>query len=104
MNLDQLKEKFLEKYGDCLFLEETPKVIVVLPYNEYKELSEDLEKMFSEMNVIELNEATPEVIDPNEIMYLRIGVGSLCDFIVEMGDSFEMKMYDESKEYGDEKL
>lgn len=105
MTIDKLKELFLEKYKDCLFLVPQPQVLVVLNKKEYEELNKDLTDMMSGSGILLLvDEADIKYMQPEDILYTRINVPSMCEFIIELGDEFVFKLVDEEQEHGDESL
>lgn len=103
MDLEELKGKFLEKYGDCVFLEETPRIMVTLSRLQFDELTEDLKKLSGPSTIL-MNEADYVYSQPESIMFFQITIPSMCDFIVESGDNFSLRMLDPSLEHGDEEL
>lgn len=97
---------FLDKYGDGVFLEGTPEVVVTLTNLQYRQLNEDLLKMnkFKEPLLLMIDEADLKEFNPEKYLYTRIVIPHLCQFIVQLGEDFEFKLSDPEQEYGDEDL
>lgn len=103
MTVEFLKEMFIEKYGNCILFEETPRVIVTLTLDQYKELNNDIIKLTNPHSLI-LNEPMMNIVNPENLEYMRIMMPKLCDLMIELGDEFGMRLFDESQEHGDEYL
>lgn len=105
MTIDKLKELFLEKYKDSIFLTPQPQILVVLTKDEYEELNQDLTNMMHTSGILLLvDEADMKYMDPEDILYTRINIPKMCEFIIELGNEFVFKLVDEEQEHGDESL
>lgn len=104
MTIDYLKELFWDKYGHCINLLKSPvEVVVTLTDEEFKELNNDLISSTSPLLLL-IEESEFKQYEPGSVLFTRINIPNLCEFIIEIGDEFELSLLDKSQEIGDETL
>lgn len=105
ITINYLKELFLEKYEDSVFLTQTPpQVKVILTRKQYNELNRDFAKMVDDPISMAIQDEESGTFNQEEILYTKISILGLCEFNVELGENFKLCLVDESQEYGDETL
>lgn len=105
ITIEYLKDLFLEKYGDSLFIEgESPKeVLVTLTKDQYKELNNDLINTTGSDMLLLIDESELS-INPEDLLFTKISIYNLCDFVITLGDCFNFRLADETLQYGEEEL
>lgn len=104
MTVDYLKELFIEKYGNGLFTSGSPEVMVTLTNQQYSELNQDLLKKTKDPILLMIEEEDLKNFNPELMYWTRIIIPKLCQFIVQLGDKFDFRLFDVTEEYGDEDL
>lgn len=103
MNINYLKDLFNERYGRCIFLTRPVEVLVTLTPDQFNELNNDILESTKSLflQIIDESDYQPK---PGEVLYTRINIPGMCEFIIEIGTEFEFGLLDKNQEHGDETL
>lgn len=104
MTVEYLKYLFMEKYGDAIFPNGSPEVMVMLTSLQFKELNDDLMKKSKDPILLMIDESDLKDFNPEMVYWTRIVIPYLCQFIVQVGEDFQFRLLDTSQEFGDEDL
>lgn len=102
MSINYLKELFFEKYGEYMFFKKPVEVLVILTPEQFKELNDNI--MESAKSLFLLVDENDFMSDIESVLYTRINVPEVAEFIIEVGEEFHFGLLDKSQEHGDEKL
>ena len=103
ITIDLLKKLYVSRYGNCLFFKRPVEVLVTLTPDQFAELNDDLMKSTTPLLLL-IEESEYKQPEPGSVLYTRISVQNLCEFIIEIGEEFEFGLLDKSQEHGDEDL
>lgn len=104
MSISYLRDLFIEKYmdGQIDVGDEVPEVVVTMTREQYSELYKDINN--SAMNVLPIvDNALTKLPNEGEILFTRLSIPFMCEFIIQIGDEFDFRLLDEQP-YGDEDL
>lgn len=105
MNIEYLRDLFLERFGDFVnYDEKVPEIIVVMTKEEYTELYNNLLKSHVGNALLLADENTDKISETGEILFTRIHIPFVCEFIIRIGDEFSFELADDVDVYGDEDL
>ena len=108
MTLNFLKSLFYKKYGDVLFIKNkqfniVPEISVIMTNDQYRELNEDIARLTRDSIMMVMDETERKSL-PEASSHMKITLPSICEFIVEVGEDFDFKLFDPTQEHGDEEL
>lgn len=105
MSIEYLKDLFVERYmnGEIDITDETPEVLVVMTKEQFSELYNNIVKSNIENALLLIDETMTRVPSEGEILFTRIHIPFVCEFIIEIGEEFSFKLLGE-EQYGDEDL
>lgn len=104
MNLEILKDIFIKRYGNCMFLKRPIEVLVTLTKDQFKDLNDDMLKSVKSSSLLIMDESDMFPNDNTTFLFTRISVPNFCEFIVEIGNEFRFALLDKEQEHGDETL
>jgi len=104
ITIDYLRELFYEKYGDTFFIKQPPEILVTLTRDEYKELNSDLISMTGQGILLLVDESDMTLANPEDILYTKINIHGVCEFIVQLGDKFSFELVSQDTKHGEEDL
>lgn len=99
-----LKELYIEKYFSLTNSRTDQQVLVTLTRSQYEELNDDLMNISGNGILLLVDESELEKMHPEEILYTKIHIPNVCEFLVELGDEFSIRLLDETQEIGEEDL
>lgn len=102
ITINYLKRLFTEKYGKYTMLPKPVEVLVTLTIDQFNELNTDLIDSTNPLLLL-IEESDYMPIKPGSVLFTRISVPYLCEFIIEIGEEFEFGLLDRSFE-GEETL
>lgn len=103
ITVDYLTKMFFHRYGQCTMLKKPVEVLVTLTPNQFTELNQDLIASTNPLLLL-IEESDFIQYEPGSVLFTRISIRNVCEFIIEIGDEFEFGLLDKSQEYGDESL
>lgn len=104
ITIEYLQSLFIEKFGDSIFLNGIPEVSVVLTKDQYNELNDDLIKISGSGVLLLIDEIQFTPVNPEDILYTKIHIPKLCEFLVQLGSDFKFELIDKDQGYGEEDL
>lgn len=105
MNIEYLRDLFIERFGDFVNYEENvPEVIVIMTKEDYTELYNNLLKSHVGNALLLTDETSDNYSTPGEILFTRIHIPFICEFIIRIGDKFSFELAEDSDTYGEEDL
>lgn len=104
ITIEYLKDLFFEKYAGKVNMKTNVEVLVVLTRLQYEELNDDLMKISGNSILLLVDESEMKVMKPEEILYTKIHIPNICEFLVQLGDQFEFRLVNESDQFGEEDL
>jgi hypothetical protein len=105
MTIEYLRDLFIERYGDSVnYNENVPEVIVIMTREDYTDLYNNLLKSHIGNALLLVDEAAETIPEPGEILFTRIHIPFICEFIIRIGDEFSFELADSSDVYGTEDL
>lgn len=103
ITIETLKELFIKYYGDCIFLKKPVEVLVTLTVEDFNYLNDDLIKSTHPLLLL-IEESEFMQYEPGSVLFSRVSIPNLCEFIIEIGEEFEFGLLDKDQEHGDETL
>lgn len=103
MNIEYLKRLFIERYGNCIFLKRPVEVLVTLTPEDFNQLNDDLIKSTHPLLLL-IEESDFIQYEPGSVLFSRVSIPNLCEFIIDIGEEFEFGLLDKDQEHGDETL
>jgi len=104
ITIDYLRDLFYEKYGGTFFIKQPPEVLVTLTKDEYKELNSDLISMTGQGILLLVDESDITLMNPEDILYTKINIHGVCEFLVQLGNEFSFELISQTTEHGEEEL
>lgn len=103
MTIEYLKELFIERYGGCIFFKKPVEVLVTLTIEDFNDLNSNLLKSTHPLLLL-IEESEFMQYDPGTVLFSRVSIPNLCEFVIEIGEEFEFGLLDKTQEHGDESL
>lgn len=108
MTLGYLRDMYFSKYGSCLLINSKrlnmiPEVVVVMTNDQYKELNEDIARLTQDIMMI-VDDDAEKKDETSHLLYTKIILPHVCEFIVEIGEELQMRLLDPAQEHGEEEL
>lgn len=103
ITINYLKDLYFKRFGGHFFIKKPVEILVTLTPEQFGELNDDLMKSTTPLLLL-IEESEYKQQEPGSVLYTRISVQNICEFVIEIGYEFEFELLDKSLEHGDETL